>query len=180
VARRAGFWIRAAAGGIDAGVGFAASLLLASSLGSYFAQRAVVTLRIGAPGTLWTGPLPLMLGVVGEVVYLLPFALFVAWILDPLTGATVGKRLLGLRVRDAGGRPASRRRRWFRNTLQTVGLWGWTLALVTGRWEIALVATLAGIVVLVGSLAALGPASLALHDRLSRTSVCPTGSDPIT
>ena len=172
---RAGFWIRAAAAAIDAGVGLVASLVLASSLGTFFAQRAVVTLRIGDPGTLWKGPLPMIFGAVGEVVYLLPFALLVVWILDPVTGATVGKRLLGLRVRDADGQPASRRRRWWRSALQSAGLWGWTVALVTGRWEIAALASLAGSVVLLGSLAALGPASLALHDRLSGTSVCRTG-----
>lgn len=179
IERRAGFWIRAAAAGVDAGVGFAMSLLLASTLGAYFARRAVVTLRIGTPDTLWTGPLPMVLGVVGEVVYLLPFALFVVWILDPLTGATLGKRLLGLRVRDAGGRPASKRTLWFRNAIQTAGLWGWALALVAGRWEIALVASLAGLVVLAGSLTTFGPASLALHDRLSGTSVCRTGLEPV-
>lgn len=177
--RRAGFWSRAAAAGIDAGIGFAASLVLASSVGTFFARRAVVTLRIGDPNTLWKGALPFMLGAVGEVVYVLPFALFLAWVLDPLTGATVGKRLLGLRVRNADCQPAPRRRRWCRSALQTVGLWGWTLALLTGRWEIAVLASLAGGVVLVGSLGALGPTSLTLHDRLSRTSVCRTGLDPI-
>lgn len=175
VERRAGFWIRAAAASIDAGVGFAASLVLASSIGTFFARRAVVTLRIDAPDSLWRGPLPLMLGAVGEVAYLLPFALLLAWLLDPLTGATVGKRLLGLRVRNVDCQPASRQRRWYRSMLQTVGLWGWTLALVTGRWEIAVSASLAGGVVLAGSLVAVGPTSRALHDRLSRTSVCRTG-----
>ncbi|HUO83642.1 MAG TPA: RDD family protein [Thermoanaerobaculia bacterium] len=172
---RAGFWIRAAAASIDTGVGVASSLVLASSLGTFFAHRAVVTLRIGQPDTLWQGPLPMMLGAVGEVVYLLPFALFAAWVLDPLTGATVGKRVFGLRVRDAGGQPASRQRRWCRSALQTVGLWGCTLALVAGRWEFAVLASLAGSVVFVGSLAALGPQSLALHDRISGTSVCRNG-----
>lgn len=160
-------------------VGFVASLVLASSIGTFFARRAVVTLRIGDPDTLWKGPLPLMLGAVGEVVYLLPVVLFVVWALDPLTGATVGKRLLRLRVRDAGCQPASRQRRWCRSVLQTAGLWGWTLALLTGRWGIAVLASLAGTVVLVGSLLALAPASLALHDRLSGTSVCRTRSAPI-
>lgn len=155
--------------------GFAATLILRSGIGIFFARRAVVTLRIGAPDTLWKGPLPLMIGAFGEVVYLLPFALFLVWMLDPLTGATIGKRSLGLRVRAADGQPASRQRLWYRSALQTAGFWGWTLALLTGRWEIALLASLAGGVMLVGSLVALGPTSLALHDRLSRTRVCRTG-----
>jgi uncharacterized RDD family membrane protein YckC len=148
-----------------------AALLLSSSLGLFFARRAVVTLRIGEPDTLWRGPIPLLLGVVGEVVYLLPFALLLAWILDPLTGATIGKRLAGLRVRGMDGAPASGRARWGRSAIQTAGLWGLTLALVAGRWEIVVLATLAGGVVLAGSLLAVGPASLTLHDRVSGTSV---------
>lgn len=175
VERRAGFWIRAAAAGIDAAAGFAASLALASTLGMFFARRAVVTLRIGDADTLWKGPLPLMLGVFGEVVYLIPFTFLLAWILDPLTGATVGKRLLRLRVRQDDDQPASRQRLWRRSAVQTVGLWGWTLALLTGRWEPAAFASLAGTVVLVGCVAALGPASRTLHDRLSGTTVCVRG-----
>lgn len=164
--------MRAAAAGIDAVVGVAATLAMASTLGMFFARRAVVTLRIGEPGTLWKGPLPLMLGVFGEVVYLIPFTFLLVWILDPLTGATVGKRLFGLRVRQTDGKPASRPTLWCRSALQTVGLWGWTLALLTGRWEPAALASPAAAVILVGSLAAIGPSSLALHDRLSQTSVC--------
>ena len=51
------------------------------------------------------------------------------------------------------------------------------VALAVGRWEIAVVAVLAGAVMLMGSLMALGPASLALHDRLGGTRVTrtPTG-----
>ena len=175
--RRAGFWIRAGAAGIDAAVGFVACLLLSSTLGHFFAARAVVTLRIGAPDTLWKGPLPLMLGVVGEVVYLLPCALLLAWILDPLTGATAGKRLLGLRVRGACGRPVSRPRFWHRAALQTIGMWGWTLALLAGDWRIAVLATTACGIILLGSLAALGSDSLTLHDRLSATMVCRVRSE---
>jgi uncharacterized RDD family membrane protein YckC len=170
--RRAGFWLRAAAASIDFAVGFAASVVLQSGIGMFFARRAVVTLRIGAPGTMWKGPLPLMIGTIGEVVYLLPFVLCMVWVLDPLTGATIGKRLLGLRVRDADGQAASRRKFWIRSAIQTAGLSGWTFALLAGRWEIAALASLAGGAVLLGCLLAVGPASLTLHDRLSRTSVC--------
>ena len=58
-----------------------------------------------------------------------------------------------------------------RTAIQTVGLWGCMLALVAGRWEIAVVAVSCGAIVLLGCLGALGPAGLALHDRLSGTRV---------
>jgi uncharacterized RDD family membrane protein YckC len=174
--RRAGFWLRAAAAGIDLSAGIAAALILRSSVGMFFARRAVVTLRIGEPDTLWKGPLPLVMGTFGEVVYLLPLTLFLVWSLDPMTGATIGKRLLGLRVCDDDGQPASQQRLWLRSALQTAGFSGWTLALLAGRWEIAVLASLAGGIVLLGSLSALGPASLALHDRLTHTSVWRRGT----
>jgi uncharacterized RDD family membrane protein YckC len=112
-----------------------------------------------------------MLGMIGEVVYLLPFTACLAWMLDPLTGATVGKRVCGLRVGDIDGRPARWRRRWARTAVQNAGLWGWTLALLTGRWEIAVLASLAGITVMGGALAALGYTKATLHDRVSGTRV---------
>ena len=167
----AGVWIRAAAASIDAAVGLAATFALASTLGIFFARRAVVTLRIGQPGTLWTGPIPLLLGTIGEVVYLLPFTLWLVWMVDPLTGASVGKRVCGLRVGEVDGRPATWQRRWARHAVQTAGLWGWTLALLAGRWEIAVLASVAGVVMWFGALGALCRSRAALHDRLSGSRV---------
>ncbi len=167
----AGFWIRAAAAAIDVACGFAATLLLSKSVGVFFARRAVVTLRIGDPHSLWKGPIPFMLGMVGEVVYLIPFVFLLVWAVDPVTGATIGKRAFGLRVRAADGRPARREKRWLRFGVETVGLWGWTFALLAGEWQLALLASAAGAAMLAGSLVALGPRSVALHDRLSGTMV---------
>jgi uncharacterized RDD family membrane protein YckC len=146
-------------------------LALSSTVGMWFAERAVVTLRIGEPGTLWRGPIPFVLGAVGEVVYGLPFAALLVGGLDPLTGRTPGKRLVGLRVRRADGAPAELPRRASRWAIQAVGFWGWTLALIAGRWEIAALATAAVAIVIAGMLAALGPHSRALHDRASGTVV---------
>lgn len=131
-----------------------------------------MTLRIGDPNTVWKGAIPFVLGVVGEITYLLPFTLLLVLMLDPLMGATVGKRVFGLRVRTADCRPGTRAQHWLRTAAKTVGLSGWTLALLIGRWELAVLATLAGGVALFGSLAALGRTSRALHDRLSGTTVC--------
>ena len=169
--RPARFVIRSLAALIDFGIGFAAALALSSTVGVFFARRAVVTLRIGQPGTLWQGPLPLLLGIFGEVVYLLPLTLVASWAIEPLTGATLGKRILGLRVVFPDGRPPSRQALWQRWSVQTAGLWGWTLALIAGSWVVAVLASIAAAVVLVGGLGAIGPGSRALHDRLSGTCV---------
>lgn len=169
---RAGIASRTIAALIDGAAGAAAAYLLSTPLGLFFARRAVVTLRIGEPDTFWQGPIPMVLGAFGEFVYLLPFTLLVAWWLDPLSGATLGKRALGLRVRTTEGTPASGARLATRAVVQTVGVWGWTLALLLGRWELAAVATTAGIAVLAGTLGALGRDRMALHDHLTGTSVC--------
>lgn len=162
---------RIAAAVIDAAVGVALTVALAPTLGLFFARRAVVTLRIGEPGTYWQGPVPMVLGAFGEIVYLLPFTLFVARLVEPLTGASLGQRALGLRTRADNGGAATRGGLMRRAVIQTVGLWGCTLALVAGRWEIAVLAVSCGAIVLLGCLGALGPGGLTLHDRLSRTRV---------
>lgn len=169
--RRARLVIRSIAATIDFALGFSAAVVLSSTVGVFFARRAVITLRIGQPGTLWHGPIPLILGIFGEVVYLLPLTLLASWMIDPLTGATVGKRIARVRVRLVDGRRAAPAQLWLRWTIQTVGLWGWTLALLTGSWVVALLASLAAAVVLLGALGAAGTQSLALHDRLSGTCV---------
>jgi hypothetical protein len=160
-ARPAGLLIRALAACLDAAAGVGLAVLGASTLGMFFAHRAVATLHIGEPGTWWKGPIPLMLGVFGEVVYLLPFTFLLVWLSEPLSGATIGKRLLGLRVRCTGGPAASPSALWQRFAIQTVGFWGLTVSLLAGRWEIAAVALVCGAAVMVAG----------LHSRLSATRV---------
>ena len=171
LAAPAGFWIRAGAASVDAASSVGATLVLASTVGFFFARRAVVTFRIGEPDTFWKGPLPLMLGVIGEVVYLLPLMFYLVWLIEPLTGATLGKRLVGLRIGRVDGLPAQPRSLWLRHALQTASFWGWTLALLAGRWEIGALASVAGVAVFAGMCLAIGPAKAALHDRISETRV---------
>jgi uncharacterized RDD family membrane protein YckC len=164
-------WLRAAAVGVDLAVAFISSLVLSPTLGIFFAERAVVTLRIGEAGTLWQGPIPLMLGIFGEIVYLLPFVLFAVWALEPLAGTTIGARLVRVRVVRLDQRPLSRWTRWGRTLCLTIACWGWTLGLLTAFWPIAFVATIAGLVVWSGTLLALDRSRLTFHDRITRTTV---------
>jgi uncharacterized RDD family membrane protein YckC len=168
---RARFGRRAAAAAVDAALGCAVCVLFAKSAGVFFARQAFVTLRIGQPDTWWTGPVPLVLGMFGEVVYFLPVALFLAWLLDPATGATIGKRLFAIQVRAADGAHASVARRFARTIVQTVGLWGWAIALALGSWQLAVLAGASQLAILAGTLLALGRTRLMLHDRISGTSV---------
>jgi uncharacterized RDD family membrane protein YckC len=153
------------------GVGLVAALLLSSTAGMYFARRAVVTLRIGEPDTFWQGPIPLMLGVVGEVNFLLPFTLFLAFALDVLPGASAGKRLFGLRIGGASGQAASSGPRLARLLIKSIACWGVALSLVIGFWPLGGIALGLGLVVCAGTLGALGPAGRTLHDVLTGTRV---------
>jgi len=164
-------WLRAAAVAIDLATAFVLGIVLSPTLGIFFAERAVVTLRIGEAGTLWQGPIPLMLGIFGEIVYLLPFVLFVTWALDPMTGATIGMRVMRARVVRLDQAGLSRRTRWGRVLLLTVACWGWTLGLLTGFWLIAFVASVAGLIVWSGMLLALSRSGLTFHDRITGTTV---------
>ncbi len=165
-------WRRLAAGVIDATIAFAISIGLSSTVGLFFARRAVVTLRIGDAETIWQGPLPMILGVFGEIVYLMPFILWFAWALDPLTGRTLGKRTLGLEVRLADGAPAPRRARWFRHVVEASGFWILTLSLLTGSSYLAFLGVMAGTLVALGCLSALGSDARTLHDKLTGTVAC--------
>jgi uncharacterized RDD family membrane protein YckC len=109
----------------------------------------------------------LMAPMVGEVVYLLPFTLWLSWMADPMTGATLGKRLLGLRIHDTHNRPAPAATRWVRHGIQTVGLWGLSVALVAGSWIAGLLASVAGTIVLLANIVLLVGTGRTLHDRLS-------------
>lgn len=163
---------RAAAGALDGLLCLAAAVPLARTLGYYFAERAVVTLRIGAPDSWWRGPVPLLLSTVGELTYLLPA---VAGVLLALTEGvwrrSPGKALLGLEIRARGGAAPGRALRWRRLALKAAPLWGAAAALVAGSSRLLVAAAALGALLLAGCLAALAPSRLALHDRLTGTEV---------
>jgi uncharacterized RDD family membrane protein YckC len=113
----------------------------------------------------------MVIGAFGEYVYLLPFTWWLAWLLEPVTGATFGKRLLGLRVRTLDSTFPARRRLLARTLVQTAGLSGLTAALLLERWAIAIIATAAGLTVLMGCAMAFGRSRQTLHDRIAGTIV---------
>jgi hypothetical protein len=166
-----GFWLRLFTGSVDGVIGLVVALLLSNSTGVFFAHRAVVMLEIGSPNTLWQGPIPMVLGIMGTLVYGLPFAMLLVFLPEALSGATPGKCLLRIRVKGREDSPATKWRLWLRYLLKTCGLWGMTLALLAGSWELAIIAAVAQIVVLLGFLLCFGTNSLALHDRISGTVV---------
>jgi hypothetical protein len=138
--RPASSFRRLIAGGIDLLAGLLLGAVLANTpAGFFFATRAVVMLRIGAPDTLWKGPVPMLMGIAGTFVYSLPFALLVVALCEPLFGNSPGKALLGLASARGGDAISSRRRRWLRAFVRAAPWWGLTAALLAGSWVLALV-----------------------------------------
>lgn len=162
---------RLLAAAVDLALGLALALLLAGSSGHFFAGRAVVALRIGAEGTLWRGPLPMILGYLGPLSYGLPFALLLVHLAEPLFGLTPGKLFAGLAIAGSDGAPAGTSRLWLRTAVKCGGLCLLVLALLAGSWQLAALGVLVTLVFLLGALPALLPSGRSLHDRLAGTAL---------
>jgi len=170
---RRGFGIRLLSSIIDGLLGLVVALLLASTTGRWFAGRSGVMLSIGSPDSFWRGPIPMILSILGPLVYGLPFALLLVLLPDALFGTGPGKWLLRMRVAAADGGPGQAGRLWLRWVIKCIGLWGMALALALGRSPVAFIALAAGFTVLAGFFLTMGPRRQALHDRLSGTAVVP-------
>jgi uncharacterized RDD family membrane protein YckC len=100
----------AAAAALDTALGILLAALLAVTTGRYFAARAAVTFAVGSPTSRWKGPIPMVMGDFGTLVYGIPFALILVSLAEPIAGATPCKRLFGLRIaRVDGGEPGCAR-----------------------------------------------------------------------
>ena len=157
--------------GADFLFGAVLAFLLSGTLGRWFAHRAVVMLSIGSPDTFWRGPFPMVLGIFGEFVYGLPFALLLALLPEIFFGAAIGKWLTHLRVEADNGAPATLGQRTLRWAFKCADLWVMVLALVLGSRSVAMVALLAGAIILIGFVHAADPRGRAMHDRLAGTAV---------
>lgn len=169
---------RVAAAGVDLLLGLLLGLVLSNTrVGFFFAERAAVMLRIGSPDTIWKGPVPMILGILGPLVYGLPFSILLVMLLEPLTGASPGKGLMGLRIISRGRSSTVRdqavapRRLWYRTAIKTAPLWGLLVALLAGSWMLALLFALVGCVLVLNfALAQFTSIELA-HDAIARTGV---------
>ncbi len=162
-------WRRPVAAAIDLALALALAAVLSPLSGVFFAERAVPTLHIGSPDTLWQGPLPMVLGIFGELVYGYPFALLLVLGREAFGGASPGKRLLRLRIEPMAGTAESWRMRRF--ALKTSGLWLALGALLAGDWHLAALSALLITLVALTTLAALLTSTDPLYDRLAHATV---------
>ena len=90
--RRAGAFV------VDLFLAAVLATLLRSTVGEWFAHRAVDALAIGEPDTLWRGGVPMVLGAVGNWFYGLPFAMLLLQAPRLLLGTTPGRALVRIPV----------------------------------------------------------------------------------
>ena len=153
---------------IDSALAVLLGLLLSSTLGQWAAERAAVLLRVGEPDTIWQGPLPLMLGAIGNLSYSAPILLFLVVLPEAAVGIGPGKAATGLCILPV----ASRRpfRLVLRFLLKAAPCLVWFLALSAGQpWTLALFVV--SLLLFTGGCLPLLYRRNALHDRWAQTRV---------
>ena len=157
---------------IDILIGVAVGFLLSfTKVGFFFASRAVVLLKIGNPDTLWKGPIPMIMGILGPFVYVLPLSILLIFMIEPLTGASPGKRILRLRIIQEDNEVLSKKKLWYRSAIKASCFWGLVAALLFGNWILAFCSVVSGCVVLCSMVLSLFSSLMLLHDSLFNTSV---------
>ena len=162
---------RLLAAGIDAVLITGVALLLAEGVGRFVAERAALTLRVGAPDGPWTGGVPLVLGVTGQVSYAWPLIACALLVAEPLWGATAGKALMRIAVDPRGAA-----HRWLRWVTKTTPLLALSLAILSGRWPLFVLALALTVAWFLAQLVCLLWAHRALHDVVVRQGL-PCDSD---
>ena len=171
---------RLAADAVDLLAAAVLGVVLANTgVGFFFAMRAVVMLRIGAPDTIWKGPIPMIMGIIGTFVYTMPFAIMVVQLLEPLIRTSPSKALVGLTIVPTAGGAASRVQLWRRALIRAIPWWGLTVALLAGSWVLALIFSIVGVLMLGNFLLSLVTPIRPVDDAWSGTCVVRAGSHPI-
>ena len=95
------------------------------------------------------------------------------WLIEGLTGASPGKRILKMRIGDATGASASPETLILRMLIKQINVLTTFLVALTGSHLLVWIGLTGGVIVLFGCFLALGAGKQALHDRIVRTAVFP-------
>lgn len=153
-------------------IGIMFGLLLANSgIGFFFASRAAIMLKIDSVDSIWKGPVPMIMGILGPFVYVLPLSILLIMLSEPITGISPGKKILGLKIIPRNNVILSKKMLWCRSAIKTSFFWGLVLAMLLGNWILALCSVVLGCAVFFNmSLTLLFPIK-PIHEALSQTSV---------
>lgn len=168
---RVGFGSRLAALILDAIIVCGISFVLAPIVGGFLGASAAAT---GTDGTSDPAVAAVAGGILGSLmalVVVLPLTYVVYYLIEGLTGITLGKLILGIKVANQDGTAAatgSLITRW------AVKASGNIITLLGGILSISILGTiggLLGLVIFIGCFFALGAKKQALHDLVAKTAV---------
>ena len=125
----------------------------------------------GYEESLWKGPIPFLMGIVGPFSYVLPAAALLLLLSEPLFGQSPGKLIVKIAIKDEVSTVPSLAKRWIRHLLKTLSLWLVNLALIVGVWQIALIAVFFAIYTFVNFLLSLGFKHQTFYDRIAKTHI---------
>ncbi|MCE2438949.1 MAG: RDD family protein [Candidatus Latescibacteria bacterium] len=97
-------------------------------------------------------------------------------LIEGLTGASPGKMVLRIHIRDASGAPAATGTLILRMAVKHIKVVATLLVSLTGSHLLTIVGLAGGVIFFFGCFLALGAARQALHDRILQTAVFATGT----
>lgn len=171
---RASFSLRLAGLLVDIGLSFVFGIIFAIIFGFY-------SYSFLEPIQTWAGNWKIVGAVFGYIVLVIgPFigiavgvslSLTVNSLIETISGATLGKVILGLRVGDLVGKPASQKALWKRWAVKNSPTICFLISFLTPLTFFAPLGALLPFVVFFGSLLALSSKRQTLHDYLAGTAV---------
>lgn len=173
---RVGFGKRLIAWLIDWVVIFIGSVVVGPMIGGLFgftAGAAVGGVAGGPGGAAVGGVTGTLLGAMAGFFLAANSLGIVFGIWEALTGAALGKLLLGIRIRSGDGTPAPPEKLVARAALKHSGALISFLATVTGSAILEGLGGLAWLLIFVGCFFVLSPEKLSIHDRIAGTAVYP-------
>lgn len=157
---------------VDMIIGVALGLFMSNSvIGFFFAGRAAVMLKIGSADTIWKGPIPMIMGVLGTFIYVLPLSTLLILSAEPLIGISLGKKILRLKIIPYNNLILSKKMLWCRSAIKTSIFLGLVISMLIGSWIVALCSLTLGFIVLCSMVLSLFLYIKPIHDALSQTCV---------
>ncbi|HET9707539.1 MAG TPA: RDD family protein, partial [Gemmatimonadales bacterium] len=117
-----------------------------------------------------------LFGAIAGIILAAYLIVVVYFLFEGLTGYTLGKLILGIRIANDDGTAAGVGKLLYRYLLKNSGSFLALVALFTGVHALATLGNLAGLLIFVGCFFTLGMKRQAFHDMIAKTAVYPKGA----
>ncbi len=170
---RVGFGSRLAALILDAVIISGISFVLAPILGGFLGAAAAAATTEAAGGTDAAAAAAVggFLGSLLALMIVLPLIYVVYFLIEGLTGITLGKLILGIKIANQDGTAASVGTLITRWAIKSSGNILTALGAILGVSFLGTIGSIVGLVIFIGCFVALGANKQALHDIVAKTAV---------